>query len=158
MKDAQLLRQAEEIRTLRERPTQIPLDDLIHVEKVDIDTLSGGYDDNRDGRPDGIRVYLRMYDQFKGRTRATGSIEVRLLDLSQPAERQLVGQIKLNKGQLNECWFGALFSSEHYTISVPWKDARNPPISQPITVLVSFSDLLSGSTFDAQRVVKIVPD
>jgi|GEM_PF-2019777 len=158
MKDAQLKRQAVEIRELRARPTQIPLDDLVHLEKVDIDTLSGGYDENRDGRPDGIRVYLRLYDQFNGRMRATGAVEVRLLDLSQPAERQVVGQVKLDKDQLNDCWYGALLSSEHYTISVPWKDASNSPLSQPITVLVSFSDLLSGRTYDAQRVVNVVPE
>ena len=158
MKEAQLKRQAVEIRELRARPTEIPLDDLIHVEKVGIDSLSGGYDDDRDGRPDGIRVYLRLYNQFNGKMRATGKAEVRLLDLSQPAERQVVGQITLDKDELNKCWYGALLSSEHYTISVPWKDASNPPLTQPITVLVSFSDLLSGRTFDAQRVVKVVPE
>lgn len=157
MKDARLAEQAQDLRQLRKSPSSTPIDELVHVEKIEIDRLSGGYDDNRDGRPDGIRVYLRPIDQFGGRLRAAGRIHVKLLDLAAPLEKQLVGEAKWDNRDLAELWFGALMSSEHYTLSVPWHMPDSPPLGRTITVLVTFHDLLTQRTFDAQRTVDVLP-
>ncbi|MCB9855076.1 MAG: hypothetical protein H6818_05255 [Phycisphaerales bacterium] len=157
MKDAQLADQAQELRRLRKTPSSAPLDQLIHVEKIEIDRLSGGYDENRDGRPDGIRIYLRPYDQFGGYLRASGRIHVKLLDLSAPAQNQLVGEAKWDNSELADLWYGALLSSSHYTLSVPWRNPQSPPIGKTITALVTFTDMLSNRVFDAQRAIDVIP-
>lgn len=157
MKDAQLADQAQELRGLRKTPSSAPLEELIHVERIEVDRLSGGYDDNKDGRPDGIRVYLRPYDQFGGYLRAAGRIHVKLLDLTAPTQDQLVGEAKWDNRELADLWYGALMSSSHYTLSVPWRNPASPPIGKTITVLVTFTDMLSNRTFDAQRAIDVIP-
>jgi hypothetical protein len=157
MKDAQLADQAQELRRLRKSPTSASLDDLVHVEKIEIDQLSGGYDENRDGQPEGIRVYLRPIDQFGGRLRAAGRIHIKLLDLAAPAQKQLVGEAKWENQDLADLWYGALLSSEHYTLSVPWRNPAAPPIGKSLTILVTFTDLLTNRAFDAQRSVDVLP-
>lgn len=157
MKDAQLAEQAQELRRLRRTPGPASIDELVHVERIEIDRLSGGYDENRDGRPDGIRVYVRPIDQFGGRLRAAGRIHIKLLDLSATTEKQLVGEAKWDNAALADLWYGALLSSEHFTLSVPWRHPQAPPLGKSITVLVSFTDLLSNRVFDAQRVVDVLP-
>lgn len=157
MKDAQLAEQAQELRQLRKSPTPAPLSELVHVEKIEIDRLSGGYDENRDGKPDGIRVYMRPIDQFGGRLRAAGDIHVKLLDLTAPENGQLVGEARWSNAELKDLWYGALMSSEHYTLSVPWRNSASPPLGKTITVLVTFKDLLTQRTFDAQRAVDVLP-
>ena len=157
MKDAQLAEQAQELRRLRKSPGSASIDELVHVERIEIDRLSGGYDENRDGRPDGIRVYVRPLDQFGGRLRAAGQFHIKLLDLSAPPANQLIGEAKWENKDLAELWYGALLSSEHYTLSVPWRNPGSPPVGKSITILVTFTDLLSNRSFDAQRAVDVLP-
>jgi len=157
MKDAELARQAQELRDLRKAPSGASLDDLIHVEKIEIDRLSGGYDDDKDGHPDGIRIYLRPYDQFGGYLRAAGRIHVRLVDLSAPPEKQLVGEAIWENDDLKDLWYGALMSSSHYTLSVPWKTPQTPPIGRTITAIATFTDMLSNRAFDTQRAIDVTP-
>jgi hypothetical protein len=157
MKDAELQRQADELRRSRSTPGDIPVEQLVHAEKIQIDRLSGGYDENRDGQPDGIRVYFRPIDQFGGGLRATGRAHVKLLDLTAPQAKQIVGEAQYDAKQLEETWFGALLSAPHYTLTVPWKNPPTPPTGKTITVLVTFNDLLTGRSFDAQRAVEVIP-
>jgi len=157
MKDAELQRQSGELRRLRALPRDLSIDELVHAERIEIDRLSGGYDDNRDGRPDGLRVYFRPIDQFGGGLRATGRAHVKLLDLMAPQERQIVGEARYDAKQLAQTWFSALLTAPHYTLTVPWANPTAPPTGKTITVLVTFNDVLAGRSFDAQRAVEVVP-
>src|SRR3972149_5452985 len=49
-KDAQLAAQAERIQELQGLSDERALDKLVHVASVELARLSGGYDDDRDGR------------------------------------------------------------------------------------------------------------
>lgn len=148
-RDEQLRDQAEIIRSLRDLPRGLKLADLIHVDRIEIAGLSGGYDADEDGIDDGVRVYLRPYDQYGGALRATGKARVRLYDLDDPAGTQSVGEVVLEPEALGPLWFGRFLTS-HYTIDVPWsggaKTARHPHI----TIAVTFTDLLSGRSFEAR--------
>ena len=157
MKDAQLADQAQELRRLRKAPSGAPLESLVHVERIEIDRLSGGFDDDKDGRPDGIRIYLRPYDQFGGYLRAAGRVHVKLLDLNAPVQNQLVGEAKWENSELTDLWYGALLSSSHYTLTVPWRNPQSPPVGRTITALVTFTELLSNRVFDDQRAIDVLP-
>lgn len=156
MKDAQLSQQAQELRRLRKTPSSVPIEDLVHVEKIEIDRLTGGYDENRDGKPDGIRVYLRPIDQYGDYIRAAGRIHVKLLDLTASQENQVVGESNWRNKDLKDLWYGALMS-QHYTLTIPWRNPESPPLGKTITVLVTFNDLLTKRSFDAQRAVNVLP-
>ncbi|MFQ5428958.1 MAG: hypothetical protein ACE5E1_01505 [Phycisphaerae bacterium] len=150
----QLRDQAGIVQSLRSLPEGRKIEDLIHVDRIEIERLSGGYDDNGDGVDEGIRLHLRLYDQFGGTLRARGLVRVKLLDLAAEPEQQLVGHIALDPDALDALWLGRFLTS-HYTITVPWHEGIASPDHRRITILVSFTDLLSGRTFEAQRPVEI---
>jgi len=153
-KDDQLRAQAEMIRRLRGLGKNRKIDDLIHVERIEIERLSGGYDDDHNGIDDGVTLYLRLYDQYGETMRATGSLTVRLFDLAASPDRRNLGWVELSPKKLNALWFGRFLTS-HYTIKVPWAEGVKPPAHGRVTVVASFTDLLSGRSFDAQRVVDV---
>lgn len=152
-KDEQLRDQAEIIQQLRKYPQNHRLEDLIHVERIEIERLSGGYDEDRDGVPDGIAVYLRLYDQQGDTVKATGRVRVKLLDLENPPDRQLLGQAELSPRELMSRWRGRFLTS-HYSIKVPWAQGVQASEIRNVTVVVTFLESLSGRNFQAQRVVK----
>ena len=149
----QLQDQARIIQSLRGLPEGRRVEDLIHVDRVEIERLSGGYDDDGDGVDEGIRVHLRLFDQFGGTLRARGLVRVKLLDLAAEPERQLVGHIALDPDGLDALWLGRFLTS-HYTITVPWHEGIAAPDHRRITGLGAFTDLLAGRTFRAQRPVE----
>lgn len=155
-KEGQLREQAKIVQQLRKLDGDRGLDALIHVDHIEIERLSGGFDDNGDGIDEGIRVHLRLFDQHGETMRATGSVQVKLLDLAAPSGQRDLGQIELTPPQLNALWFGR-FLTKHYTVKVFWPAGVSSPRHERITVVVVFTDLLSGRSFDAQRVVEVSP-
>jgi len=153
-RDEQLREQAEIVQQLRHLDGARKLDALIHVDRIEIERFSSGYDDNGDGVDDGVRVHLRLFDQHGGVMRATGSVKVKLLDLAAPPGQRDVGRMELNPQQLDALWFGRFLTS-HFTIKVPWPAGVSSPKHRRITTVVVFTDLLSGRSFDAQRVVEV---
>ncbi len=153
-KDAQLRDQAEMIQSLQNLPGGVKLADLIHVDRIEIANLSGGYDDDGDGIDDGVRVYLQPSDQHGGALRATGKVHVRLYDLNNPPESQSVGEIKLEPQELAPLWYGRFLTS-HYTLEVPWSAGAKTAPHRNITVVATFTDLLSGRSFETQTLVEV---
>lgn len=153
-KNDQLATQSSTIASLRGLEGERSLDKVIHAEKVEIDRLSGGYDDNRDGIDDGVVVYLSLFDQFGGSMRATGSASITVLDLSNPRDPQVVGEVKLSSDELGKLWYGS-FLTAHYTIKLPWPGGRTQPPAKDLTVVATFTDLLTGKTMTSQRVVQL---
>ncbi len=155
-REEQIREQAQRIQELQNLSGERTLDRLVHVQRVEIDRLSGGYDDDRDGVDDGVVVYLRLLDAEQGgdAIKAAGSVGVRLLDLAQAPESQLVGQVHLSSEQLRPMWYGRFLTS-HYTIKVPWADDKIRPTQKTVTVLVHYTDLLTGKTFQAQGTVEV---
>ncbi len=153
-KGDQLADLAGTIASLRGLEGERSIDKIVHVDRIDIDRLSGGYDSNRDGIDDGVAVYLVPFDQFGGVLRASGSATVTLLDLTDPAKPATVGELSLGVEEMEKSWYGAFLTSQ-YTLKIPWAAESGKPPAGQITVVVSFNDLLTGRTFTAQRVVSV---
>ena len=153
-KDEQIEDQSARIQELQGLTGERSIERLVHVAKIDLSSLTGGYDDNRDGVDDGVVVYLVLTDQDGDTIKAAGSCEVRLLDLNNPSATQLVGEAKLGPEELRKTWYGR-FMTSHYTIKVPWAGGAPHPAHKTITILVRFTDLLSGQTFETQRAVDV---
>jgi hypothetical protein len=153
-KDERLSAQNQRIQELQGLSGERAIENLVHVDKIEIDRLSGGYDDNRDGVDDGVAVYLRLLDRDGDAVKASGGARVRLLDLARPDGSQLVGELSLDAAALRPLWYGRMLTY-HYTIKVPWAGEAKRPEHKSITVVVDFTELLSGKTFTAQKVVDV---
>ncbi len=153
-KDAAILSQAARIRELQNLKGKQSIDNLVHVAKIELAPLSGGYDDDEDSVDEGVVVYLRSLDQDGDIIKATGSVRVRLYDLSKPEGQQLVGSLELDAAGLRPLWFGRFLTS-HYSIKVPWADGAKRAEHESITVHVTFTDLLSGNVSKTQESVKV---
>jgi len=146
--------QARTIQKLQGLDGDRAVDKLVHVASIEIERLSGGYDADRDGRDDGVVVYLRLFDRDGDTIKAAGSAGVELFDLSRPDGERLIGVASWDAAALRETWHGR-FMTSHYTMRTPWRDPAIRPTDQSVTVVARFNDLLTGRTFEDQRVVEI---
>ncbi len=129
------------------------LEQLIVPVKIELERLSGGYDD--DGKPgdDGIVLYVQPIDRNGDVIKAAGSLTVTLLDLANPPEQYLLGEYRFDVKTTRGLWYGRLWSS-HFTVHCPWYQGK-PPMHNEITARVEFLDLLTGQKLTAQGVYKI---
>jgi len=125
------------------------LKDMIKLERITLDRLTGGYDDNHDGYADGIVVYLQPIDTDGHIVKTPGSVKVQLFLLGD--KPVLIGQRELSPNELRKKWTGRLWTN-HYTIRCPFKIT---PKSPEVTVRTEFVELLTGKPFVAQKRVKI---
>ncbi len=129
------------------------LQELYYPVRLEIDRLSGGFNDDHQPGDDGVVAYLRPIDADGHTLKAAGRLTVELFDLANPDGRHLVGRTTLNLQQARQVWYGRLWT-HHYTVKCPWFD-RTPPQHADITVKASFTDYLTGQTLDAQYVCKV---
>jgi outer membrane murein-binding lipoprotein Lpp len=150
-KDAMIEAQRKQITTLQHLGEK-RLDRLPHVERIELDRLTGGA--NYDGKPgdDGVTVYLQPIDQDGHVIKAAGEIRIQLFDLANPDGRRLIGEYRLDVDHTREAWQGRLMTY-HYTVKCPWR--AGPPAHDEITVRVEFLDYLTGKTFRTQKLVKV---
>jgi len=131
------------------------LSKLIVPEKIELDTLTGGYDDDKAAGDDGVVAYVRPIDADGHIIKAAGSLELDVFDLAAPAEQSLVGHAELDVDHTRKAWHGRLWTS-HFTIKCPWKPpARKPPEHRDLTVRVRFTDYITGKTFMTQTTCQI---
>ncbi len=140
--------QSKQIDALQHFGTQ-RMADLIHVQSLQLDRLTGGYDDNHDGYDDGVVVYLQPLDQHGHIIEAAGATRVRVFELQK--EPKLIGEADLTVPELAKNWAGRLWT-QHYTLRCPF---AKKPESQNITLLVEFTELLTGKTFVTEKLVTI---
>lgn len=119
---------------------------LVTVERVELARLSGGYDEPRDGVDDGIVAYVQPVDRDGDVIKATGSIEVKVYDLTGTLP-VIVGETTIAADQSLKAWYGKLWT-QHFTVRVPF--AKRPG-SNDVTVRVRYVELLTGKTFVAQK-------
>ncbi len=145
---------ATTIQNLRKFGPDRPLEDIVRVDRIEIEGLSGGYDDDRDGVDDGVAVYLRLYDQFGGTMRASGMARVKVFDPANAEADNVIAERSWSVKELEEEWMGRWLTS-HYALRVPWPEGRRAADHNELTVLASFTDLLTGRTFTEQEPVKV---
>lgn len=123
-----------------------------HADRVEIDSLSGGYGGDARSGSEGVAIYLRPFDEEGDTTKAAGSVEIQVLDLAASPDRQLIAECKLDPAGLRKTWYSK-FMTGHYTLKCPWK--AGPPQHAILTVRVHFTDLLTGRSFDLVKQVSV---
>src|SRR5262245_29828225 len=76
-REAQLEEQSKMIRQLQDTDGGKRLQQLVSVERIEIERLSGGYDDDHDGIDEGAVAYLRLVDRDGDTIKASGSAGMR---------------------------------------------------------------------------------
>ncbi len=153
-REEQLSSAARTIQELRNLEGPRRLDRLVHVAQIDIERLSGGYDDDQDGVDDGVVVYLQPVDTDEDIIKAAGSAKVELFDVTSKPGPQSVGKVELDPDAMRKAWFSKMLAT-HYRIKVPWSAEAAAQAHEKITVWVRFTDLLTGQSFEAQRIVDV---
>ncbi len=123
--------------------------DLTHVDHIELDRLTGGYEENGCGYDSGVRVYIRPIDDSGHTIKAAGTVQIRLFELDH--EPKLLGQCRLNAEALKKTWIGRLWTN-HYTIKCPFE---KKPTSSNITVYVEYVELLTGKPFVTQQLIQV---
>lgn len=152
--DAQIASQARLIQDLRAAGDKGRFAQLVRVERIELERLSGGYDDDRDGTPEGVVLYLQLFDTEGDVIKAAGSARARVIDLSGGGPGRVVVSGEWPVDQMRECWFGKLLTS-HYTLKLPLGPSASALGDKPLTAVVEFTDLLSGVTLTTQRAFQL---
>lgn len=130
------------------------LEQLYYADRIEIEQLSGGYDDDKQPGDDGVIVYLRPLDSVGDPIKAAGDIRVELFDLGSSEGERKVGECIVPVAKAQEMWYGR-FMTYHYTIRCPWEG--RPPTNPEVTVRASFLDYLTGRELNATREVRVLP-
>jgi len=152
-RDQTLRDQRRQIQTLQgidgdgERLKLIP-----HADRIEIDPLSGGYGGDARSGSEGLVVYLQTFDQDGDPIKAAGSVDLEVLDLNAPPDRQLIAECKYDPAALRQTWYSKFLTS-HYTLKCPWKSG--PPPRATLTLRARFVDLVTGKTFELVKQVKV---
>lgn len=125
---------------------------LFVPDRIVLDSLSGGIDE--DGKPgdEAVVVYVKPVDRFGDAIKAAGEIHVQLFDLANPPEQSLVGELRMPVAKAAEYWYGQFLTS-HYTLKCPWKAAF--PTHDEITIRVTFVNLFPPRVLTAQTVAHV---
>ena len=152
-RDEQIRSLSQQIRRLTELPQPRRLDLLPRVQRIELASLSGGYDDNDDGIDEGVVLYLRPIDQDGDTIKAAGTLRVVLTDPTTDGDRMVVGEVDLGLEVLRKAWYGRL--SSHFTVRIPWSGGAELPPSRTVLAYVQFTEYLTGQTFDQFETFKV---
>jgi hypothetical protein len=142
---------ADQVETLRRLGPE-RLQKLFCVTFIQLGRHTGGVDlDGRTG-DDAIRVYLDPLDRHGSTIKVAGEVAIRLFDLAEPAEKNLIGEYNWSVDELAGQWRGG-FGVYRFSFVCPWK--AGPPKHDEITVRVEFVDYLTGRRFSAQKACKV---
>lgn len=123
------------------------------VSEVYINTyLSGGLD--RDGKhgDELLTVLVVPQDKAGDTLRATGKLEIDVVDFAAPTGQQRIGHWNFDRNQTRELWHFGLIG-RGIQITVPW---QKPPISEIVTVHARLT-MPDGRQFNATEELRVVP-
>ena len=106
-------------------------------------TLGEDLDPTKPG-DEGFKVAIAPVDQFNDEFKASGSITIELFDLAAPQTR--LGTWTFDTAQTQSMWLSTpVFDG--YVLQFPW---QTPPTHSKLTVKATFTEELTGATFEAK--------
>lgn len=141
----------KQIDTLHGLADDIKLVRLYDVQKIKITNRTDFHDKDKDGKKETLIVYIQPIDQDGDIVKATGSVDVQLLDLNEE-EPQVLGRWHMEPGELRKLWFNALMMT-NYRLKFDISD-KVETFEEPLTVKVTFTDYLTGKVFKEQKVIE----
>ena len=151
--NTQLQKQVEVLAAL---PANVKGEKLYRIEKVKVTRITNLYDKDNDGKKEKLIVYIQPIDQDGDIIKAPGAVDVELWNLENKAENAKLGDWQVQPDELRKLWFAAVLST-NYRLTFDVADKVTDP-TEPLTVKVAFTDLLTGKVFKDQYVIKPQPE
>ena len=142
----------QQIDTLHKFPDDVSFKDLYEVKSIKITKYTNLFDKDNDGKKETLIVYIQPIDQDGDIIKAAADVHVRLLDLDKDKEPVVLGRWNVTPDQLSKLWLNA-FTKTHYRLTFD-TSGKVPNPDKPLTVMVTFTDYLTGKTFEEQKLIK----
>ncbi len=149
--DAQLLRAGDTGGVAQEVLNATP-----HVAAISIDAISHALDQNGDGRPDTLVLYVTPSDGLGRFVQMVGDLSVHTAMLPPDSDAVSIGRIRLGPRELRNA-YRSTFLGTHYTITMPIS-VSDSPLPTECTVKAEFLDGYDGRRVTDQREIKLVLD
>ncbi len=144
-------RQKEQIETLQNLGPD-RLKKLFVVDQVQLGRYTGGIDTDKKPGQDAVKVFVMPVDQAGSVIKSAGEVKIQLFDLAEPESERLIAEFDYPVDKIGEHWSSG-FMAYHYSFECP---LPNRPKNPDITVRVEFIDYLTGKTFTAQKLIKLI--
>lgn len=129
------------------------LGQLFTTHKIDLGDLTGGADtDPKLPGDEALKVYLVPKDEMGHPIKATGHVLVEAFDLTKPNDNR-IGRWEFEPGQLKDHWRTFLRLNE-FVLTLPW---QTRPERASLALKVTFTDALTGRTFEKLKDVQVKP-
>jgi TolA-binding protein len=142
----------QQLQVLSGLPEEVKLENLNRLENIKIGRYTGFFDKDNDGKKEKLIVYLQPTDEQGDALKAAGTAEVQLWDLNKTKGQAMLGQWKVEPGELKKLWFETLVSI-YYRLTFDVADIVES-LEEPPTVKVTFTDYLTGKAFTEQKAIK----
>lgn len=137
----------------RDQPGGAALPEGVHApatSRIAIVKPSRGCDTDNDGADDAVRVYLATYDQ-RGRFLPTiAAAQVTVAAVPAGRDAVTVATKEFDAKSFDDSYRAGM--GQHYTLVIPLTNPVPPRIDK-LTVTVELTDLLTGATHEAQKIV-----
>lgn len=127
-------------------------EDIYDLQKIKIWRYTNLYDKDEDGKMESLIVYLQPVDADGDVIKAAGYAEVQLWDLSRDEAQALLGTWKVGSDEIKKEWYATVLASNYRLIFDISKLIDK--YEKPLTVKVTFTDLLSGKILTEQRAIE----
>ncbi len=142
----------KQVQTLSAVTDDTQPEDIYDLQKIKIWRYTNLYDKDEDGKIESLIVYLQPIDADGDVIKAAGNAEVQLWDLNKKEAQALLGTWNVSSNEIKKLWYATVLASNYrliFDISKLIDDYE-----KPLTVKVTFTDLLSGKTFTEQRTIE----
>jgi hypothetical protein len=140
------------INTLHSLPDDLNLKDIYEVQSIRITKYTNLYDKDKDGKKETLIVYIQPVDRDGDIIKVPADVHVQLLDLDKDKEPVVLGRWHLTPARMKKLWLNA-FMKTHYRLALDVSD-KVDSYEEPLTVMVTFTDCLTGKVFEEQKQIK----
>ncbi len=127
-------------------------EDIYDLQRVKIWRYTNLYDKDEDGKMESLIVYLQPIDSDGDVIKAAGKVEIQLWDLNRDENQALLGTWNVSSSEMKKLWFATVLASNYRLIFDVSKLIDK--YEKPLTVKITFTDTLSGKTFNEQKIIE----
>jgi hypothetical protein len=142
----------KQINTLHGLPDEARLKDIYEVQSIKITKYTNLFDKDKNGKKETLIVYIQPVDQDGDIIKAAGDVHVQLLKLYKDQPPNVLGKWHITQEELRKLWLDALLKT-NYRLTFDVSD-KVDSFEEPLTVMVTFTDYLTGREFNEQKLIK----
>jgi hypothetical protein len=125
-----------------------------HVAAISIDRLSHIRDDDKDGTPDTLIVYVKPADGRGRFVQLVGRLHLHAALLPMREESQTIALLELSPGEVRDAYRSS-FTGTHYTIEAPLALPADAAASAECDVCITYEDGRTGQRFEEHRAIAL---